>query len=551
MPKTVIGLEVNMNSSGAEGSVKSLKAQLREAQAEVSKMSDKFGETSVQAANAARKAAELKDRIGDAKALTEAFNPDQKFKAFSTALQGVVGGFTALQGAQALFGVKSEELEKTLLKVQGAMALSQGLSAITESIDAFKNLKTVAVATFNSIRTAIGSTGIGVLVIAIGAVVAAMMEYVNESSAVEQATKRMKEEEERYKKSLEETADEIQRRNQISDYSLQKDLTNAKARGASVKELRKIETDYFTQKIIDAQEEERLAKKNTEVNKEKYGTENQIYKDSAKALKDRTSEREKLYQQYYLRLAQFDLEDFEKKQAKEKERDAAEKEKITKANQNKIDLENRLLNAQNDLGKQKQDAQIQNATNFNNTLKLLGENYTNNEINESKKRIANAEAEATMKKMIVSSYVDALGSLAQLVGTQTAVGKGLALAQIAIGTATGYIQGLDIAQKSAKAAGPGAALAFPLFYAQQIAAVLGAASKAKSILTSVKGGNGGVNFTAPTVPAPIGTQMGATALQQAQINAAGNAAVQAFVLESDVSGNQERIERLNRAARIQ
>jgi hypothetical protein len=156
-----------------------------------------------------------------------------------------------------------------------------------------------------------------------------------------------------------------------------------------------------------------------------------------------------------------------------------------------------------------------------------------------------------MKKMILSSYVDALGSLAQLVGAQTAVGKGLALAQIAIGTATGYIQGLDIAQKSAKAAGPGAALAFPLFYAQQIAAVLGAASKAKSILTSVKGGSGGGNFTAPSVTAPIGTQMGGTALQQAQINATGNAAVHAFVLESDVSGNQERIERLNRAARIQ
>jgi hypothetical protein len=47
---------------------------------------------------------------------------------------------------------------------------------------------------------------------------------------------------------------------------------------------------------------------------------------------------------------------------------------------------------------------------------------------------------------------------------------------------------LDIAQKSAKATGPGAAFAFPIFYATQIAAVLGAASKAKNILTQVKGG---------------------------------------------------------------
>ena len=91
-----------------------------------------------------------------------------------------------------------------------------------------------------------------------------------------------------------------------------------------------------------------------------------------------------------------------------------------------------------------------------------------------------------------------------------------------------------------------------IFYATQIAAVLGAAAKAKNILSGVKGGG---NLTIPSPPspqtsAPIGPQLGSTALQQAQINAVGNAAVQAFVLESDVSGNQERIERLNRAARI-
>lgn len=547
MPKTVIGLEVNMSSSGAEGSVKSLKAQLREAQAEVAKMADKFGDTSVQAANAAKKAAELKDRIGDAKALTEAFNPDQKFKAFSTAIQGVVGGFTALQGAQALFGVKSEELEKTLLKVQGAMALSQGLSAITESIDAFKNLKTVAVATFNSIKTAIGSTGFGVLVIALGAVVAALMDYVNESSAVEQATKRMKEEEERYKKSLEETSDEIQRRNQISDYSLQKDLTNAKAKGASIEELRKIEKDYFTQKITDAEEEERLAAKDFELKKQQYSSENQIYKDSEKALKERTSEREKLYQQYYLRLAQFDLEDFEKKQAKEKERDAADLERRKKAQQDRIDLENRLLNAQNDLGKQKQDEQIQNATNFNNTLKLLGEYQTDNEINESKKRIALDQEKFNNRQELLSKTSDIFTQFSSIVGKETAAGKALGIASATMDT---YIAANKALKADYSVFGPAAQVA----RFASVAATIGLGIKNIKAIAAVKvpGGEGGnVPSGLSAITAPIGTQMGGTALQQAQINATGNAAVQAFVLESDVSGNQERIERLNRAARIQ
>jgi FkbM family methyltransferase len=135
-------------------------------------MADKFGETSVQAANAAKKAAELKDRVGDAKALTDAFNPDKKFQAFSSALSGVAGGFSAVQGAMGLMGAESKDLEKTMLKVQSAMALSQGLSAITEAQDSFKNLKTVAVDAFKGIKTAIGSTGIGLLVIALGAIYA-------------------------------------------------------------------------------------------------------------------------------------------------------------------------------------------------------------------------------------------------------------------------------------------------------------------------------------------------------------------------------------------
>jgi len=188
MAKTVIGLEVNMNSSGAEGSVKSLKQQLREAQAEVAAMSDKFGLTSEQAQKAAQKAAQLKDAIGDAKTLTDAFNPDAKFKSFSNAISGVVGGFSALQGAQALFGDQSEELTKTLAKVQGAMALSQGINSILEAQDAFKILgsiiKTNVVAAFSTLKGAIISTGIGALIVAVGLLV---NELMNMSDAADEA----------------------------------------------------------------------------------------------------------------------------------------------------------------------------------------------------------------------------------------------------------------------------------------------------------------------------------------------------------------------------
>ncbi|NBU80880.1 MAG: hypothetical protein EBS55_04450 [Flavobacteriaceae bacterium] len=200
MAKQVIALEATLNSGPAEGSVKSLKAQLREAQAEVQTMSDKFGLTSQQAQNAARKAAELKDAIGDAKSLTDAFNPDAKFRAFSSALQGVVGGFAAVQGAMGLFGSQSEEVEQTLLKVQSAMALSQGLNAIGEAGDAFKVLGVKAVEAFNKIRIAIGSIGIGILIAGLGAVASYWDDISDAIFKVDKRQKALKETFEDYKK---------------------------------------------------------------------------------------------------------------------------------------------------------------------------------------------------------------------------------------------------------------------------------------------------------------------------------------------------------------
>jgi len=591
MPKTVIAAEVTLNSKPAEGSVKSLKAELRDAIASVSEMSDKFGETSVQAAEAAKKAALLKDKIGDAKALTDAFSPDKKFQAFSSAINGVVGGFTALQGAQALFGVKSEELEKTLLKVQGAMALSQGLSAITESIDAFGNLGTVVVSTFNKIRLAIGSTGLGVLVLAIGAVVTALMDYVSQSSKVEDATKRMKKEEEDYKKALEDTTKEIENRNNITEYQLQLDLSNARARGASLKELRKIESDYWYQKRLDAQTD--LTDSIEEVERLKgLGYVKGELLDAAN--KDLQTKREAYYrinQQYNLAIAKQGEEDFNNKKKKVKDNDQL----------------NKLLNAQNELGLEKEKNQLLNKENVTKTLKLLDDNYTDGLIANSQARQKERDQELALDASTFDLTKTFWDEKNKFIQEQTQAIFGAATAIGSIFTQINQNQLADLERSSQdriKAAGDNKdailgienetaiqknkllnkqakqdkafAIAEAIINTYQAAAQVFArpvpgdpvtsltvkiATMAAAVAAGIKnvasirkvplpgGDSGGPSFSG--IGAPIGPQMGATALQQAQINAAGSAAVQAFVLESDVSGNQERIERLNRAARIQ
>jgi hypothetical protein len=163
--KRVIELEVTTNE-------KSLKAQLREAQAEVAALSEKFGATSQAAVEAAKKAAVLKDAIADAKDLTDAFNPDAKFNALSKSVGGVLNGFQAFEGALGLIGVESESLQKTMLRVQSAMAFSQGIQGLMEAKDSFKQLGAVAVNALKGVRGALIATGIGALVVALGTIVA-------------------------------------------------------------------------------------------------------------------------------------------------------------------------------------------------------------------------------------------------------------------------------------------------------------------------------------------------------------------------------------------
>lgn len=604
MSKRVVALEANLDTNKAEGSVKSLKAQLREAQAEVSKMSDKFGETSVEAANAARKAAELKDRIGDAKALTEAFNPDQKFRAFSTALQGVVGGFTAVQGAMGLIGVESKEVEKMLLRVNSAMALSQGLSAITESIDSFKNLRVVAVSTFNSIKAAIGTTGIGLLVVAIGAIVTALIEYANSTDSATEAAKRQKKAEEDLKTSIENTNTEIDNRNKLNDYVLQKDLINAKARGASIKELRKIEDAYWYQRRLDAQTAVEEADAEVERLKKQGYLKEQIVKEDGVVQKTllgiAVENAKKLREDYYKTNQEFNvldanrrLEDFnnlkkdneEKKKLIEDDNDyfldsiiervnkQEEAEKLYNEVQN-IFREQEYLDAYNaDLKQQELDKK------FNEDL-IAGRKAAA----EASVEIARAEAEA--KQQLNDAYLNSvsagIGILKMFAEKNKGLQKALLIAENGVTIARIILDTQrSIVQARASVAGISPFLPGPVpvpnpkyILAQTIANANIAQSKiaasigiAQALAATAKGlaaiggggsagGGGGINTgggvggSTGGVSAPVAPQLSNTILNQQAINQVGNAAIRTYVVESDVAGNQERIERLNRAARI-
>jgi hypothetical protein len=194
--KRTIELEIQDNS-------KSLKAQYKEAVAELQKVSAQYGETSKEAIKAAQAAAQLKDQIGFSKDLVDSFNPDAKFNALSRSIGGVLDGFQAFEGALGLIGVEGEEVQAAMLKVQSAMALSQGIQGVMEAKDSLLQLGTVmkstaigqavltaATAAYNIVvgtstglmkafRIALISTGIGALVVGIGLLIANFDKVIN------------------------------------------------------------------------------------------------------------------------------------------------------------------------------------------------------------------------------------------------------------------------------------------------------------------------------------------------------------------------------------
>lgn len=143
MAEEIIGLRVEVDGTSAERSVGNIRQQLREANRSLVEAQTQFGDYSTEAIAAAKRVAELRDRVQEAAETAALFDPGAKFKAFSGALQAVAGGFAAVQGALGLVGVESEDLQKQLLKVQSALALSEGLSRITDSAKDFQRLGAV------------------------------------------------------------------------------------------------------------------------------------------------------------------------------------------------------------------------------------------------------------------------------------------------------------------------------------------------------------------------------------------------------------------------
>jgi len=597
-----LDLNVNVNTDQADRSLGSLKKQLREAQAEVSALADKFGATSKQAIEAAKKAAELKDRIADAKALTDAFNPDAKFKALTSSLSGVAGGFAAVQGAMSLLGSESQDVQKMLLKVQSAMAISQGLQSVGESIDSFRQLGAViksttlfqtaynfvmgqkvvvteadiiateaqtvatveqgvatvttttavtgATTAMKAFRVALIASGIGLLIVAIGLAVQAFTNYVGAAAKAEEAQNKLN------KKISDGAKVALDAEQHFLEGQEKLDIARAKAKGASEQQIFEIEQKYRRLRAESHQRHyEEVYGKDAKAAGESSEEINKINIDGQVAALENEARKRKEYQ--------------EKKEKEEKE--AAEKLQNDLLTSYQDYLKRREFAAKNsfiitkndmdenealdiaDKDKKRNDEIEKNVTSQNialsniklNGVQILEIDKANS---DAKKKIA--EEERNLRVNAAYDIADATMSLGSIIGEQTKAGKALGIAGALINTYTGATEVLRAKSTLPEPFGTIQKIA-------SVAAILATGFRAVKSITAVQvpGGGGGGSASVPSLStqAPIVPQLPmaqTTNISSQSINDMGNQAVRAYVIETDVTGNQQRMAAIRQRARF-
>lgn len=642
--KKIVDLVVNDNLQETEGHLKDLTGQIKTSKKEVQSFADSFDELNQSATNVD---ATFEEVYGDLKPLTARMGEAEdrlyelslagkqgtkEFQALLTtvgnyrktqiqtdlavdsaattmtqklggSLEYVSGAFAATQGALAIFGKENKSVEQAILKVQSALAITQGFAAMREGANSVKQLGTaiksltVFQTAYNFINnaTSIGlkvlrgaliSTGIGALVVGVGLLVANfdklksialklvpqlatvgkviggivnyITDFVGVTSEAGRATERMLEKADKAIKKNEKFLAE--NASKLDEYTKRKIDANTKYNEALKKdgadqvalakeynrELAKIDKERANADAAKAKGIKDANKKESDEEKARIDAYNKSIVDATKA--------------YYNEIADIEADTEQKKLDLWKKRQIEEINLIAK---NRKDRDTLLLALQADynlksslldkkareegeiardeyekLVKEKQDkakTDLETARREGEESRIAYEK----DLRDKEKAILDARISAQWQ--FVDALQGAFNALGSLFEQGSAEAKAFALIDIAIGTAKGFVQGLDIAQKSAAAAGPGAAFAFPIFYATQVAAVLSAAGRAKSVLESGNSSSGGAGSSAPTAPpaSPRFNVVGTSGANQiAQTLGGGLPPVKAYVVANDVTSAQ-------------
>lgn len=114
----------------------SLRGRIRELREEMALYREQFGDQTAKYREMAAELGRLQDIQGDIQTQGKILSNDEaQFQGIISGLNGVVGGFTAAQGAVALFAGENENLQKIMLKVQSLMSITMGLQQVSQALN--------------------------------------------------------------------------------------------------------------------------------------------------------------------------------------------------------------------------------------------------------------------------------------------------------------------------------------------------------------------------------------------------------------------------------
>lgn len=610
MAKTTIELGVNVNSDTveqAEAKTKSLKAQLREMKALLA--SGTLDEKSFQrlAAEAGELQDRIQDVSNTVRNLA---SDGKTLDGIVGVTEGIVGGFAAVQGITALVGEENEDLNKTIVKIQSSIALLNGLQAINNTLQqqsaamlfltnvqtkalaagqTFLTLTTMkSVAATYALRAALIASGIGAIVVLVAALAGAFSDVGDE-------VKLSTEEIAKFNEKLSETSDLMMK---DVDRSTEVYKAKLKLNGGTNQELIKQDIEALKQKQQILRDEAQYVK-GTAIEKQaaiakinEKGLElgrqitlkeieiQQLAKDEADKLREKQAQANEKAKEERKREKDKELE--------EQKRINAEKERLEKEHQKKIQdiifeakrfIAMSLLNERDkeykdlfdeyqkklEIVKGNQEAELLLNEEWEIKRQEIQDKYLligaqkEKEIKtkqlEDEKTVADQktkqlEAEQQAKISILNDTYNGINALGEtLLGQQykqTAIGKTLALAQIATDTAiaiSSLVKNSEANPTNALTGGISGAVQFASGFARITAAIL----KAKSVLSggnasaggSSSSGGGQVN-TLPSRPDAF--------IPQRETD---NGVTRVYVLENDISTAQQRVARIKENATIE
>jgi len=602
-------LNFQINIGGKEQTIKTfgdIKKAIKDAEFQAFALSEQFGATDSRVLELRSQIGKLKDSIQDSAEATKNYaGTSAIFPAVAKSVQGIASGFTAAQGAINLFGGEAKNVEKALLKVQSAMALSQGIGDLIEAKDAFVNLGGVikggVVNAFKALKGAIGATGIGLLVVGLALLVAnfdkvkkAVLDFIPGLAKVGEFFGKLVNTVTDFigvTSEAERQLEKLQKTTERGNESIQSRIKILQAQGGKEKEIyeesqKLIENDLnvlrqtlaVKGKLTD-EEQKKFRELDTERQVLRAGETKRIEEENKKQADDNKKKNDEILKQNEdARQKQLEIEQKRRDEVKGVEQEIRQVRNQT-ALVGLSEKDKRLLELQQELDanlvkyKDNLDARQKAYVLYDEGVKLANA-LTAEEVKEQEKkdnetfldnlgkraqasmaRVAAVQEEGQVvlateqqKRDTYRMTGEAFGALSDLIGRQTAAGKALAIAQALINTFLGVT---EVLRNRTVIPEPFGTIQKVASVATILASGFTAIKQIKG--TPVPGGGGGPSIPSISSAAPMAPQAPqatTTNISAQSINALGNQAIKAYVVETDVTSNQQRIKAIQQRARF-